>query len=237
MKFNIEEHLDEQNLRLLSKVRSKLSVKFEQTEKPYFECYLVNEIITIYYNPKIFKNSSFAHELLHGWYYSLDLFGSNLIYLTLIESEKSRIIFDKTLCDHIGYCMAHCKIYPKFLNMGYAPEEFLSSSGLQCDFNHIKVLRTRKNEVYSAINLNFYIGSLISIHADHMPNDYSQHLNLMRAMEPELFDIIEVFWQEWSDVDVDVDVDENDIILRTDFEVIFNFNQNIKNWIEFKPIY
>ncbi|MFR0679007.1 hypothetical protein [Dysgonomonas mossii] len=119
MKFHTEEQLDEQNKRLLSEIRNKISVKFEVFNKPYFENYSINDSVIIYVNPKIFKNSSVAHELLHAWFRGLGLHGSNMIYLSAREKPKFSVVFDKKLCDHIGNCMDHYKIYPKFLEMGY----------------------------------------------------------------------------------------------------------------------
>jgi hypothetical protein len=232
MKFS-EELLDEQNKQLLSEIRNKMSVKFEIFNKPYFENYSINDNVTVYVNPKIFSNSSVAHELLHAWFRGLGLMGSNLIYLSAKEKPKFSNVFDKKLCDHIGNCMEHYKIYPKFLEMGYVPEEFLSSKGMQCDINNVRKLRTQSNGIHSAKHLNNYIGYLISIYADHLPNDYSQHLVQMQNIEPELFDIVSEFWQAWRDVDIE----NSDPITRTDFEAINGFIISIEGWIENKSIY
>lgn len=233
MKFNTEEHLDENNKKLLSEIRNKMSVTFEIFNKPYFENFSINNSVTVYVNPQIFTNSSVAHELLHAWFRSLGLHGSNMIYLSAREKPKFSVVFDKKLCDHIGNCMDHYKIYPKFLEMGYVPEDFLSSKGMQCDINSIRKLRIQNNGVYSAKHLNSYIGNLISIYADHLPNDYSQHLAQMQSIEPELFDIVTEFWQAWENVDIE----NPDHITRTDFETINDFIMNIECWIENKSIY
>lgn len=233
MKFNTEEKLDEQNKQLVSEIRNKMSVKFEAFNKPYFENYSINDSVIIYVNPKIFKNSSVAHELLHAWFRGLGLHGSNMIYLSARERPKFSVVFDKKLCDHIGNCMDHYKIYPKFLEMGYAPEDFLSSKGMQCDINSIRKLRVQNNGVYSAKHLNNYIGYLISIYADHLPNDYSQHLAQMQSVEPELFDIVTEFWKAWKNVDIE----NSDPITRMDFEAINDFIMNMENWMESRSIY
>ena len=232
MGFNIEEQLDEQNKRLLSEVRNKMSVRFEIFNEPYFENFSINNNVTVYVNPKIFSNSFVAHELLHAWFRGLGLLGSNMIYLSVKDEPKVNIILDKKLCDYIGNCMDHYKIYPKFLEMGYAPDSFLSSKGMQCDINSIRKLHTQINGIYLAKHLNNYIGFLISIYADHLPNNYSQHLIKMHSLEPELFDIISEFWQAWKDVDIE----NPDPITRTDFEAINSFIMNIENWVADKSI-
>lgn len=233
MKLEIEEQLDEQNRLLLSEVRNKMSVKFEIFNKPYFENFSINNNATIYVNPKIFNNSSVAHELLHAWFRCLGLHGSNMIYLSAEGKPKFNTVFDKKLCDHIGNCMDHYKIYPKFLEMGYEPETFLSSKGLQCDINSIRKLRIQSNNVYSAKHLNNYVGYLISIYADHLSNDYSQHLAQMQSIEPELFNIVSKFWRAWQDIDIT----NPDPITRMDFEAINDFIMNMEDWMVDKSIY
>jgi len=233
MRFNIDEHLDKHNKQLLSEVRNKMSVKFEIFNKPYFENYSINDNVIIYINPKVFNNSSVAHELLHAWFRGLGLHGSNMIYLSAREKPKFSVVFDKKLCDHIGNCMEHYKIYPKFLEMGYASKDFLSSKGMQCDINSIRKLCIQRNGIYSVKHLNNYIGFLISIYADHLPNDYSRHLALIQGIEPKLFDIVSEFWQAWKEVDIE----NPDPITRTDFDAIHSFIMNVEDWIEDKSIY
>ena len=233
MKFNTEEHLDEQNKLLLEQIREKYSVNFELSNKPYFENYSINNNITIYINPRIYNNSSLAHELLHAWFRSLGLHGSNMIYLSACENKKMSKIFDKKLCDHIGNCMDHCKIFPKFVSMGYDSNDFLSSKGLQCDIKDVKKLRLVSNHIYSAIHLNNYIGYLISILADHLPNNYSEHIDILKNIEPDLYNIVLSFWEDW----LNVDITDSNHITRTDFETINGFILNIESWILNKSIY
>lgn len=233
MKFDVEEQLDEQNKQLLTEIRNKMSVKFEIFNKPYFENFSINDNVTVYVNPKIFKNSSVAHELLHAWFRGLGLMGSNMIYLSARGNPKFSLVFDKRLCDHIGNCMDHYKIYPKFLEMGYASEDFLSSKGMQCDISSIRKLRVQSNGVYSTKHLNNYIGYLISIYADHLRNDYSQHLAQMQNIDPELFNIVTELWQVWKNIDIT----NPDPITRMDFEAINDFIMNMENWMGSRSIY
>lgn len=74
---------------------------------------------------------------------------------------------------------------------------------------------------------------MISIYADHLPNDYSQHLAQMQSVEPELFDIVTEFWKAWKNVDIE----NPDPITRMDFEAINDFIMNMENWMESRSIY
>lgn len=232
MLFNVEKRLNAQNADLLLDLRKTIPVKFKRTKKPYFEVSVINNRASIFVNPKIFNNSHVAHELLHVWFARLGLHGSNLIYLRAKEKPIFAAVFDRFLCDHIGNCMAHNKIYPMFLEMGYAPEDFLISSDMQCDIDRVRCLCIQRNGIYSAIQVNCYIGYLISIYADHLPHDYSQHLKLLYNFEPELFDMVSGFWRAWKDVDVT----NPSPLTRDEFSAINGFINDFEEWATNKPL-
>lgn len=232
MKFNVETKLDANNTRLLAELRDKYMVVFVDSKERYCSVFHKNDTSTIFVNPKFFSNSSIAHELLHTWFKTYDLHSSNGIYLSSQEHTKLRKIFDKRLCDHIGNCQEHLKIFPKFIEMGYSPKDFLDSKGFQCDIISIKKLKVQRQGIYSAKDINRYIGYLISIYADHLPNEYSEHLNLLEQMDSELFKIVTDFWESWKNLDIE----EQDIMLRNDFEVFYDFTTSMELWSENKSV-
>lgn len=226
MKFNIEEKLNEQNSQLLLLLRHKMEIEFACFEESYAQVYTIKNHNTISINPELFTNSSVAHELLHVWFNSLNSYSSNSIYYSARKNIKLHQILDKNLCDFIGNCMEHYKIYPKFLEMGYLQEDFLSTHGMQCPLSSIRNLQIIMNNVYSPKVINRYIGLLISIYADHLPFDYSQHLELMKQKEPHLFDIVTNFWNAWMHIDI-----EEKILKRTDSVCFNDFITDMQEWI------
>lgn len=231
MKFNIEEELNDQNLHLLSQLREKMEVEFEYYDEIDAQVFSIENRNIISINPNFFSNSAVAHELLHVWFRSLNLHCSNGIYLSAQENYKFGLVFDKRLCDFIGNCMEHYYIFPKFLEMGYLKEEFLSNEGMQCSLDSVKNLRIMKNDVYSPKDINMYIGLLISIYADHLSFDYSQHLELLEKMNGTLFMHVTNFWNAW----MTVDIEEEDILKRTDFECFHDFITDMQEWIDTIP--
>lgn len=73
-------------------------------------------------------------------------------------------------------------MYPEFIEMGYSPEKFLLN-GLdeKCSLYDIKSLNLSFLKTYKAKSIEMYIGFLISIYADHIDNNYNEHLRLLKA--------------------------------------------------------
>ena len=63
----------------------------------------------------------------------------------------------------------------------------------------IKSINLKFLGTYNSNSINRYIGNLISIYADHVDNDYTEHLKLLREKDDSLFSIITDFWNSESD--------------------------------------
>lgn len=229
---NIENCLDPVLIELLSKVRERYDVKFEKHHEPWAANYTINNYATIYYNPRRFSNDSIAHELLHVWLKTLGYFGSNHIYCVAEEDYKLSRIFSKNLCDHIGNCQDHIKMYPKYLEMGYAPEVFIENSlKEQCSIRDIASLCVVSGKIIFAGQTDFFIGSLISIYAHHIQMDYSAHLSKLKSIDSELFQIVTVFWEDWKRFDI-TKVDA----FNSGFDEYERFISAMREWVKDRAI-
>jgi hypothetical protein len=231
--MTIEQSLDYKNQLLLADLRKDFQIDFEPKEINYCEVFSKNRHSTIYYNPKHVDNDSIAHELLHikldRYNYSI----GNHIYLSCQNNKKLGKVFCKFLCDYIGNCLDHFKMYPSYIEMGYKPENFLIN-GLdeKCSLNDIKLLNLSFLGMYIAKSIDRYIGYLISIYADHVSNDYREHLRLLEQKDSNLFDIISRFWNKWKVFDI-----ENiDPIYNSDIDLAESFISDMELWIENKKI-
>lgn len=229
---NIEERLDPILVNLLADVRKSYTVIFAEHGENYASNYTINKEATIYYNPRQFSNDSIAHELLHVWLKTLDYFTSNHLYLCAKENPKLSLIFSKRLCDHIGNCQDHIKMYPKYLEMGYAPESFIrDSTKEQCSISNINSLRIRNGNFLNGEQIDFFIGSLISIYAHHIPMDYSARLSKLESIDAGLFEIVTSFWKEWERFDI-TKID----FLNNGFDEYEKFLAAMERWAENKSI-
>jgi hypothetical protein len=117
--------------------------------------------------------------------------------------------------------------------MGYSPAKFLTN-GLEekCSLSDIKTLNLRFLGKYKSKSVDRFIGYLISIYADHIDNDYGEHLKLLKDKESDLFELVTAFWNKWKDFDI-----ENiDPIFNSDIELAESFITDMENWVENKKI-
>lgn len=124
-------------------------------------------------------------------------------------------------------------MYPEFIEMGYSPEKFLLN-GLdeKCSLYDIKLLNLSFLKTYKAKSIEMYIGFLISIYADHIDNNYNEHLRLLKAKDSDLFEIISIFWRKWEKFDIA----NIDAIYNSDLALADSFVSDMKEWIKWKII-
>lgn len=227
----VPEILDKKTVLLLAELRKNTEVEFEIKKIDYAMCYFKNNRAIIYYDPEKIEVESIAHELLHVWLKEFKYTTGNHIYLSCTSDPKLKKIFSKGLCDHIGNCCDHLKMYPEYLNMGYSPEKFLTNSlDEQCSISDIKRLKLKNAMFYDAKSIDAFIGYLISIYADHMPRDYSIHIEEMKMINIELFNIVTSFWNDWKSFDIK----NIDPIFNSEHDLLNSFIGNLEDWINTK---
>lgn len=230
----LPQDLNSLNRNLLSELEKNYEIEFQQKDIDYCEVFSQNNKSIIYYNPKNVDDESIAHELLHIWLNTFNYISGNGIYLQCLENPKLEKIFVKFLCDHIGNCIDHIKMYPQYLSMGYSSEKFIVNAlGEKSNLNDMIDLKLKVGEnQYSSKAIELFIGNLISIYADHIENDYTKHLIILKNKDEDLFDIVTKFWNSWKNFDIT----KIDVIFNSDTELMFNFVEDMENWVMNKEI-
>jgi hypothetical protein len=124
-------------------------------------------------------------------------------------------------------------MYPEYVEMGYSPEGFITN-GLneKCSLQKIKSLNLSFLKTFKAKSIEHYIGYLISIYADHVNNDYNEHLRLLKEKDINLFEIVSKFWSQWEVFDIK----NIDAIYNSDIDLTNSFISDMEEWIENKKI-
>lgn len=224
--------LDNKTQSLLIEIEKQFDIKFKKHNKDYCEVFLKEKNATIYYNSN-YNNDSIAHELLHLWLKQFNYCIGNRIFHVFEINQKLSKIFDKYLCDFIENFCDHYKMYPKYIEMGYSPENFLlNGTAMKSKINDLEKLKLSAFNIYNAKAINFYIGSLLSIYADHITHDYSKHLIILKELDHELFNIITEFWNKW----VEFDISKNDNLYNSDRDITDYLIDAMIEWSENKQI-
>ncbi len=225
--------LDNSASSLLEDLEKDFDISFEQKNIDYCEVFQKSKKATIYYNPKNVDSASIAHELLHVWLTRFNYSIGNHIYLSLQSDKKLNKVFNKFLCDYITNCCDHFKMYPKFINLGYKPADFLKNSlDEKASLKDIKGLKLKFLGSYNSKAINFFIGSLFSIFADHVENDYAQHHEYLKQKDYELYSIVSDFWNKW----VIFDIENIDAIYNSDLDLTNSFVDSMIEWVKNKRI-
>lgn len=231
--LEIEQIFDEPTRRLFDEVKESFTISFKSWEHDFWEVETKEKKSVIYYDVNNINADSLVHELLHLKVKQFDYLSTNYLKSGFSRHPFLSKVFDIRLCQHIGNCMDHIKMYPKYNEMGYSDKAFIRDGGKpQSNMSVIKQIFLKVNGQYSATGINQFIGNSISILADHCPNDYSKEISVLRKIDKELFEVVSNFWNEWDEFDI-----ENiDPINNSDLELLDRFVDETENWFELKGI-
>lgn len=224
---------DNQTEMLYNELKSEFNISFQIWNNNYAGVYTQSKNAVISFNPKKATSACLAHELLHIWLKRFNYISSNYLRMALESHPFLSRVFDVKLAEHIGNCMDHFKMYPKFLEMGYEPTDFIKDGGKkQSSLVSIWLIGLERKGKYNPVSVNLFIGHLISILADHCDNDYSKHLQSLKEKDEDLYSIVTSFWEEW----IQFDIENIDPIYNSDIELIDRFIISMEEWCETKEI-
>jgi hypothetical protein len=126
---------------------------------------------------------------------------------------------------------------PIFLELGYKIDEFIldytqnkltdeNISFLKCQFKIESIFRTR----YNAAGIDYYIGKYFAVKA--CPNqtyNYSIQLKELKQIDPDLFNILESFWESWGNYDYTEK-------FANHHSFLINFTEGLERWVTDKKI-
>lgn len=223
--------LDKQINKLYLELSKDCNISFQEWDKDYCEVFTQNNNATIYYNTFELSNETIAHELLHIQQKSYGYVSSNHFFLYFQSHEFFKEVFTKNLCDFIGNFMEHYKMFPAFLEMGYAGEKFIQNGDkLQANLNDLSKIYLKVNGKLSPQQADFYIGNLLAILADPLPKNYSKHLEILEKKDKDLIQLVNVFWNSWKNFEVK----KRDIFTNNESDIYHQFTEDLENWYESK---
>ena len=223
----IVDQLDENVKALFNELSDDWDISFEQWEKDYCEVFTKENKAVIYYSSEQLSNETMVHELLHIRLKKYNYSSTNHIWFLNQEHPFFKHVFTKELCNHIGNCMEHFKMFPTYHNMGYSPQKFIKNGGeLQADLSNLSKIYLKINGKLSGQMVDLYIGNLISIYADPVKNNYQNHLEILKKKDVELFGIVTEFWDSWTKFDLE----KQDVIFNNVTALYDKFMNDLETW-------
>ncbi len=150
---------------------------------------------------------SVTHELLHIYLQIKHIYIGSTLLMSAYGHDKILKFFVPRLIEHIGNCLCHIKMLPKYLELGFDRQKFIHDYHIKkCTIEEVNFIRENFNShiIYNSSAVENYIKNYIAIKADPNPHfDYTSILPVLRKTDTELFSILEVLCTEWLNIDVE----------------------------------
>jgi len=233
----MNELIDDKNITLYNELKEIFNITFEISQNDWASSFSQNKNLIIYYNPEKVTSADITHELLHCWIRKFETFFGSHLSLLFSSSENYKIkkIFSYKLVEHIGNCCDHIKMLPKFLELGYKPEQFLYDSNVnKCSIEEINILKKQFKKIfdYNSQAIDFYIGKFFAFQADHINFNYDICKQEFFKLDKELYTILENFWIKWTAYDIT----KYDIFENNYHDIASTFYDDMINWCSNKKI-
>lgn len=254
---HLEGLLDTKNTNLWNELNNTCSIEVKIENRPDYGVFSQNRKYTIHVQKDNINPASFAHELLHIYLKTKNVTIGGGLTLYIKGSPSLSRIFSENLLDHISNSLEHVKMIPIFLDLGYKIYDFISDyheskltdENLSLLKKHFQVSTTHSNVTgidyyinkikkhfqvsathYNATGIDYYIG--IYFAAKACPNqvfNYSIQLNELKQFDPDLFNILESFWESWGNYDY-----TEKFASHHSFLIIFT--EGLERWVTDKKI-
>ena len=232
--------IESRNIDLWNALSGIHEIEIQREKRIDYLAYSKNGKTIIYVPFDNIDSASFTHELLHVYLRTKKVFIGGGLTLSIKGSQILSEIFSDKLIEHLGNCLDHIKMLPEFIRLGYEPNEFISDS-LVNKLTDEEVLKIKNHfvtnlffkKVYNASAIDLYIGKYFAVLA--CPNktfDYTIQLNKLKAINQELFQILEKFITAW----INFDYEDDDPIRGSYHILLFDFINSLENWTHGKVI-
>lgn len=205
LKELLSKSIDKRNTSLWESLNSKNNIVLKES---FEDNYIINfnqNIITIYIDKNNPNPASFTHELLH---IKIKDEGFNVgeILNTQIDKFIELRFISKPLKDHLSNCMEHVKMIDIFTALGFHRKEFLSDYKLKkmtfFELINLRLMWQNQTKIQSQ-SMDYYIGKFFAIKAcPNLKFSYSRALRTFKIISPELYDILDFYWEAWINLNI-----------------------------------
>jgi len=193
--------INSQNKELWENIDKDFQITLTKSHEPNYLINFKNDKITIYVDEHDLRPSSFTHELLHIEMKRNEKNIGKHLDLLIQENDQLHYLFSLPLRDHIGNCLEHVKMLPKFLELGFSNSEFIS------DFVTKKMTNTEwsniksaylNNKIFDKQAVDFLIGKFFGMKAcNNKKHNYSKYYSGIAKLDRKLSKAINEFWNDW----------------------------------------
>ena len=232
--------IESRNIELWKSLKAEFNIKVIKEKRLGYEVYIRGKDVIIYVDADDLNPESFTHELLHLHLKSKDIYIAGGFKNLVVSNPELYSFISESLMDHVGNCLEHIKMLPVFLEMGFERNSFISDYSVNKlstkDLEQLTKTYYKHDENKNYLNgvaVDFFIGKFFSAKA--CPNvafDYEISLLELEKIDPKLYQVLDLFFKEWTEFDIE----KSDPIFGNYRSILFEFTENLCNWAETKNI-
>jgi len=228
--MNPQPYLDHRNTSLWNEVSEHFKIALVPSPDDTYILYTIRNEATLYLPSSPPCKDSFTHELLH-----LLLDKKEIYIASSLKNQFQDPIFGNIiksdLAEHIGNCLSHVKMLPRYLSLGFDRRKFISDYDLykysEADHLLIENFFKEPGRLWGDV-ANLFIAKFFAMKA--CPNekfDYTASLASLRNIDPDLYQILETFWKDWEQFNIDID----DPVYNSYHLISFDFVSALRDWV------
>lgn len=215
------------NEELWNSLNNDFAIKLTKSHEPNFLINFKNDEVTIYVDENDLTPSSFTHELLHIEMKRNDKNVGRDLDKLIQENEQLHYLFSLPLRDHIGNCLEHVKMLPKFLDLGFIGSNFISDymtkKMTNSEWNKIKSSYCQDN-IFDKGAIDYLIGKYFGMKAcNNKKYNYSKYYQGIKKLDIKLSKLLSDFWNDWMTFDP-FNIDDNYT------EILELFIEDLNEW-------
>ena len=149
----------------------------------------------------------FTHELLHIWLRARNIFITDFMLKRLKEEPLLYWSFSDHLFEQLGHSLEHVKLLPEFVKAGFEKEKFLDDYHVpKCSNFHLQIIEAGMAKPTKRIPLpclDLYVSRFFAMKGcgnDTLGHEF--YLKSMQSIRPDLFSLLENFWEQWLSFDI-----------------------------------
>jgi len=154
------------------------------------------------------SKEAFTHELMHIWLRSKNIFITNFLLNRLREEPLLYWSFTDNMFEQLGYWLEHVKMLPYFIGAGFKKEKFTEDyDQYKCSPMHWQIMLAGMSNPSKKVPLpclDLYVSRFFAMKTCcNEWFDYTPYFEAMQNIRPELFQILDRFWNLWLQFDIE----------------------------------
>jgi len=197
--------IDVRNSDLWNDLNNNHHIVLEEADEPGYITQFLDDRIRIEVDMDALNPASLTHELLHIELKDRGVCIARDLKQAVENNAGTRELFSDSLTEHLGNCLEHYKMLPLYLSRGFKNQDFVADyhKPVMDEEGLLELRRTFKlNGAISRYAADTYIGKFFSMKTSNNKHyDYGDMYTGLQQLEPELFLILEKFWNAWQEYD------------------------------------